>query len=124
MAWAIHFHPEVAEWLRGLGLRDLHRVTAAIDALTAVGPGLGRPLVGYIRTSRHSAMKELRPPGTHFRVLFAFDEERQAAMLVAGDKQHRWAQWYRDMAPLADERFDEHLTNKRSQGNNQGRQDR
>jgi len=78
MAWAIHFHPEVAEWLRGLGLRDLHRVTAAIDALTAVGPGLGRPLVGYIRTSRHSAMKELRPPGTHFRVLFAFDEERQA----------------------------------------------
>ena len=57
-------------------------------------------------------MKELRPPSagaTEVRVLFAFDPERHAVLLVAGDKSGRWATWYRDAIPLADRRFDEHL---------------
>jgi hypothetical protein len=30
--------------------------------------------------------------------------------LVAGDKSGQWQSWYRTAIPLADERFEEHLT--------------
>lgn len=42
-------------------------------------------------------------------MLFAFDPERQALVLVAGDKQGAWAKWYETNIPVADDRFDEHL---------------
>ena len=57
-------------------------------------------------------MKELRPPSTGstaVRPLFAFDPEREAVFLVAGDKSGRWEAWYRQMIPVADERLDDHL---------------
>jgi hypothetical protein len=57
-------------------------------------------------------MKELRPPSTgtsEVRLLFAFDPEREAVFLVAGDKSGRWETWYRTAIPLADRRFDQHL---------------
>ena len=85
--------------------------------LAAVGPALGRPLVDRIHGSRHHNMKELRPPSTgtsEVRLLFAFDPEREAVFLVAGDKSGRWETWYRDAVPLADKRFDEHLQTSRA----------
>ena len=57
--------------------------------------------------------KELRPgsSGTsEIRILFAFDPARQAILLVAGDKAGNWRRWYVDNIPVADDRFDEHLT--------------
>lgn len=56
-------------------------------------------------------MKELRPGSTgrsEIRVLFAFDRERRAILLVGGDKSEDWKDWYRTNIPVADERFDEH----------------
>ncbi|CAL9647862.1 Putative toxin HigB2 [Actinosynnema sp. ALI-1.44] len=44
------------------------------------------------------------------RILFAFDPRRQAILLVAGDKAGDWRGWYERNIPLADRRFDEHLT--------------
>ena len=41
--------------------------------------------------------------------MFAFDPEREAVFLVAGDKSGRWETWYRDAVSLADKRFDDHL---------------
>ncbi len=87
-------------------------IADAIEQLAMVGPVLGRPLVDRIHSSRHHNMKELRPPstgGSEVRLLFAFDPEREAVFLVAGDKSGRWTSWYRDAIPLADKRFDEHL---------------
>jgi hypothetical protein len=87
-------------------------VAAAIDQLAEVGPTLGRPLVDRIQGSRHHNMKELRPAsagGSEVRLLFAFDPDREALILVAGDKSGRWRSWYREAVPLADDRFDEHL---------------
>jgi hypothetical protein len=63
-------------------------------------------------------MKELRPGSTgrtEIRVLFAFDTERQARLLVGGDKSDDWAGWYEANIPIADERFDEHQ-NKIAEG--------
>lgn len=62
-------------------------------------------------------MKELRPGSSgrsELRALFAFDRDREAIVLVAGDKAGNWTKWYRVDIPIADERFDEHL--KRSEG--------
>jgi hypothetical protein len=39
-------------------------------------------------------MKELRPPATALRVLFAFDPLRTAILVIGGNKQHRWREWY------------------------------
>ena len=56
-------------------------------------------------------MKELGPGSTgrtEVRVLFAFDIERMAMLLVGGDKSDDWDGWYKANIPVADERFDEH----------------
>jgi hypothetical protein len=57
-------------------------------------------------------MKELRPPSSgssEIRLLFAFDPRREAVFLVAGDKAGNWQGWYREMIPVADDRFARHL---------------
>jgi len=44
------------------------------------------------------------------RILFAFDIERSAVLLVAGDKSRGWKKWYEVNIPVADSRLDEHTT--------------
>ena len=51
------------------------------------------------------------------RILFAFDPERSAILLVAGDKAGRWKRWYKRAIQLADDRFDEHLDRMRKRDN-------
>jgi hypothetical protein len=72
--------------------------------------------VGSAPASRSRAvvpgMKELRPPSSgssEIRLLFAFDPRREAVFLVAGDKAGNWQGWYREMIPVADDRFARHL---------------
>ena len=43
------------------------------------------------------------------RILFAFDPQRRAILLVAGDKAGQWKSWYEQSIRLADARFDEWL---------------
>jgi hypothetical protein len=53
-------------------------------------------------------MKELRPGSTgpsEVRILFIFDPERRAVLLVAGDKRGRWQKWYRENISIADRRY-------------------
>jgi len=57
-------------------------------------------------------MKELRPGSSgksELRILFAFNPEREAILLVAGDKAGNWKPWYKENLPIADKRFMEHL---------------
>lgn len=56
--------------------------------LREYGPALGRPEVDTLNGSKHANMKELRfrADGGVWRVAFAFDPERNAILLVAGDK--------------------------------------
>ena len=39
------------------------------------------------------------------RLLFVFDPDREAIVLVAGDKAGRWSAWYAEAIPLAEERY-------------------
>lgn len=92
------------------GLPD--ELLAHARLLAEFGPNLGRPTVDGLKGSRHSNMKEPRFDwdGGVWRIAFAFDPQRQAILLVGGDKggadQRRF---YRRLIAAADARFDEHL---------------
>jgi len=112
VAWQVIAHPAVDGWLQTLDTDSFEQVTAAVRELRRRGPALPRPLADTIRNSRHRNMKELRPGSSghsEVRILFAFDTERQAILLVAGDKDGQWKDWYKRAIPLADDRFDEHF---------------
>jgi hypothetical protein len=84
------------------------KVEEALDELALCGPQLGRPLADRVHGSKIHDLKELRPRvpgGAEVRVLFVFDAEREAIVLVAGDKAGRWRTWYAEAIPLAQERY-------------------
>jgi hypothetical protein len=111
VAWVVNVDL-ITDWLTGLDDRSHELVVAALELLAERGPLLGRPLVDTVNGSRHSNMKELRPGSTgrtELRALFAFDPQRKAIVLVAGDKRGQWRRWYTDNIPVADDRFDAHL---------------
>ena len=101
----------VNDWFLALckdNLLTADKVEQALDELAACGPQLGRPLVDRIHGSKLHNLKELRPrvPGSaEVRLLFVFDPEREAIVLVAGGKAGRWSAWYAKAIPLAEERY-------------------
>ncbi|MOA42136.1 hypothetical protein D3C78_1641650 [compost metagenome] len=75
--------------------------------LQAIGPQLGRPDVDSLKgTLKVKNLKELRIQhrGKPYRLLFAFDPERQAVMLCGGDKTSD-KRFYERMIPLAEREF-------------------
>ncbi len=56
-------------------------------------------------------LKELRPGSagkTEIRILFIFDPQRRAVLLVAGKAGNR-TRWYRDAIKLAEDRYARYL---------------
>lgn len=109
----------IAEWLTSLDGGSREQVVAAVELLEEHGPHLGRPVVDSVVGSRHKNMKELRPRfsgRSELRLLFAFDPERSAIILVAGDKAGAWKHWYRQSIPKADDLFDEHQRSLKGEG--------
>ena len=129
-AWSVEFHPACEAWADTLGQPDAEALLAAIRVLQEIGPRLGRPLVDTIKGRRHANLKELRPGSTgrtEIRVLFAFDRERKAILLVGGDKSESWTAWYEVNIPIADDRLDEHQADieaKRAGGKRMGKSTR
>ena len=112
MNWAVRFHPAFASELDALAAEVQDELLAHAKLLERFGPMLGRPRVDTLKGSRHANMKELRFNAANgvWRVAFAFDPERQAVLLVAGEKSGTSERrFYRRLLTKADERFDEHL---------------
>jgi hypothetical protein len=109
------YSQEYLSWFKGLTRDEQDAIAAAIDVLRERGPTLGRPLVDTIKGSRIKKMKELRPMIGEIRILFAFDEERAAIMLVGGDQKNLWDAWHREMIPVAERLYDAHAA-KRKKG--------
>lgn len=106
-AWEVVFTEQAYNWMLRLDRDGYRHITAAIEVLKDRGPALGRPLVDRIDGSRHHNMKELR--ASTIRALFAFDPDRRAVVLLAGDKRGDWAAWYSRNVPLADDLYDTYL---------------
>ena len=110
--WEAILHDDFTPEFKQLSSIVQNELVALTLNLREKGPLLGRPQVDTLKGSRHANMKELRfdADGGVWRVAFAFDPERKAVLLVAGDKggtaQRRF---YRDLIRVADERFDQHL---------------
>jgi hypothetical protein len=88
----------------------------AIEQLRLDGPTLASQRARLIESSRHRNMKELRSVGGHMRVLFAFDPDRRAVLLVGGDKSGDWDRWYERHVPKADKIYDNHLRTRGKEG--------
>ena len=115
MSWEVLLLGAVEAWYFGLAEDAMTAVTGAIDLLEAEGPMLGRPTVDKVAGSKFHNMKELRPAGTSVRILFIFDPERQAILLLGGDKAGAWESWYDKNIPVTERRYEDWLT-KRSRG--------
>jgi hypothetical protein len=115
--WEVVFHDDFTPEYKGLSESVQNVLVALTTILREKGPLLGRPQVDTVKGSGHANMKELRfdADGGVWRVAFAFDPERKAILLVAGDKggaaQRRF---YRDLILVADRRLDQHLNALRS----------
>lgn len=112
MSWSILFHDDFADEFADLTESLQDELLAHALLLRDFGPALGRPTVDTLKGSKHTNMKEMRFAwaGEVWRVAFAFDPERQAVLLVGGDKggadQRRF---YKRLIAVADDRFDRYL---------------
>ncbi|MEG1391552.1 MAG: type II toxin-antitoxin system RelE/ParE family toxin [Aurantimicrobium sp.] len=103
-------------WFSRLDINSRAQVQSAIELLESEGPQLGRPLVDSVNGSAHKNMKELRPGSSgrsELRILFVFDPDRKAIMLVAGDKSGTWSKWYRTSIRKADQLYTEHVEKRK-----------
>lgn len=115
--WEIEYTDEFEAWWMTLTQTQQEALDDRVMLLADGGPGLGRPIVGKIARSRHPRMKELRASKEgDLRVLFAFDPRRHAILLIGGDKSGRWQEWYEEAIPKADDRYDAHLAELRTEG--------
>ena len=87
-------------------------ILARAQLLEREGPRLGRPYADTLAGSKHANMKELQCNAGDgvWRIAFAFDPDRRAVLLIAGDKSGvNERRFYRRLIAKADERFDRHL---------------
>lgn len=85
-------------------------MTRVVDMLEVSGPQLKFPISSGINGSKFSHMRELRiqHEGRPYRVLYAFDPQRSALLLLGGDKTGD-DRWYERMVPKADALYERHL---------------
>jgi hypothetical protein len=112
MAWQVEFEDAFeAEFLAfEQGVQDA--LLAVARLLADYGPQLGRPYADTLKGSRHANMKELRFEAAdgEWRAAFAFDPQRKAILLVAGDKSGGGQKrFYKQLIATADRRFSAHL---------------
>lgn len=110
MEWEVLFDEEFAVWLESLEEGLQNEILAHVALLHEFGPNLGRPGVDTVKGSAYPNMKELRVQhqGDPWRILFAFDPNRAAILLVGGNKGGD-KRWYQKHIRLADQRFQRHL---------------
>lgn len=112
MAWAVEYHDDFAAEIAELSSAVRVELVAHEKLLAQCGPQLGRPWCDTLKGSDHANMKELRFRADKgvWRVAFAFDPQRKAILLVAGNKRGvNEAKFYKAMIATADARLSAHL---------------
>jgi hypothetical protein len=106
----ILFTDEFEEWWIRLSMDEQDAVDRVVRLLEAAGATLTFPYSSGIATSQHSHMRELRiqHDGHPYRVLYAFDPNRRAVLLIGGVKTGD-DRWYRTWVPVADRIYREYL---------------
>lgn len=117
MSWDIEYTDEFGQWWEGLTEAAQIDVDTVVGLLDECGPNLPFPYSSGVSGSRHSHMRELRiqHQGRPIRVLYAFDPDRTAILLLGGDKTGN-NRWYKVNVPIADRLYDEYLEEVEQQG--------
>jgi len=118
VSWTVLFHDAFDSEFVDLSEAVQDELLAQAKLLAQFGPTLGRPRVDTLKGSQHANMKELRFDADDgvWRVAFAFDPNRRAVLLVAGDKSGgSEKRFYRQLVRTADKRFAEHLEHVRKE---------
>ncbi|MCG8606717.1 type II toxin-antitoxin system RelE/ParE family toxin [bacterium] len=112
MSWTIAFADPFVSEFEALDEKAQDELLAHARLLETYGPSLGRPYVDTLKGSDYANMKELRfrvAKGV-WRVAFAFDPERLAILLVAGNKAGKnEKRFYKKLIAIADNRYAQHL---------------
>jgi hypothetical protein len=112
MQWTVDLYPIFKAEFLELPESVQDQLLKSARLLVDFGPSLGRPHADTLSGSKHTNMKELRfyAEDGVWRVAFAFDPDRKAILLVAGDKSGvSKDRFYKQLIQKADARFDEHL---------------
>ncbi len=112
MNWIIDFHSSFKDDFTQFSENVQDALLIELEMLEKFGSFLGRPTVDTLKNSKHSNMKELRFNADNgvWRCAFAFDPDRQAILLIAGDKSGvSSSRFYKQLIKKADRRFDQHL---------------
>ncbi len=112
MTWDVEFHDAFEVEFLAFEQSVQDALLAVAKLLADYGPQLGRPHADTLKGSRHGNMKELRFEASdgEWRAAFAFDPERKAILLVAGDKSGgSEKRFYKQLIAKADLRFSTHV---------------
>jgi hypothetical protein len=112
MSWPVLFHLAFVVEFQNFPQPIQDEIAAMAELLSAIGPTLKRPHADTLKGSRFANMKELRFDADDgvWRLAYAFDPERKAILLVAGDKSGTSsARFYKALITKADTRFAAHL---------------
>lgn len=117
MSWFIDIHADFERELAKLPHGVKKELFIKVKFLEEFGPELKRPHADTIEGSKHDNMKELRFKADNgvWRVAFAFDPDRKAILLVAGDKSGvSQKRFYKMLISKADKRFESHLAKRKN----------
>jgi hypothetical protein len=112
MPWDVEFHDAFEAEFLAFEQDVQDALLAVARLLSDYGPQLGRPYADTLKGSKHANMKELRFEAAdgEWRAAFAFDPQRKAILLVAGDKSGgSQKRFYKQLIATADRRFSVHL---------------
>lgn len=111
MSWTVLFHAEFHVEFEALPGPIQDELLTRLGVLKEFGPSLGRPHVDTLNGSSFGNMKELRfQLDGLWRFAFAFDPQRNAIVLVGGNKEgERQKAFYKELIRIADQRFEAHV---------------
>jgi hypothetical protein len=100
---------EFRDWYEALSIGEQESVFRAVTLLEELGTKLGFPYSSAIQGSRYP-LRELRVQhrGRPFRVFYMFDPERQAVLLLGGDKSGK-DRFYEENVPRAEALWEQYL---------------
>ena len=114
--WKVATTVEFDAWFADLAGDEKTELIAKVELLKKFGPQLSRPHADTLKGSEHANMKELRGKTSTavLRVAFAFDVDRDAILLVGGNKAGvNERRFYKVLIAQADAVFTRHLVKLR-----------
>jgi hypothetical protein len=121
--WVVATTDDFDGWFTSLDEEGQAEVMAKVELLKLLGPRLSRPHADTLNGSRHANMKELRADTRDkvMRIAFAFDPNRAAILLVAGDKSGvSQKRFYKQLIAKADALYDAHLARVKAEKKGKG----